>query len=211
MRVILAAVAAVATGVLGAAAADGGFYHAVQCHPSFGVGQGAAKFQRTSRDFSRVSTCGASGEGLAIRHRQRRTPSGAWGRWRIEAPSGTVLQRVRARVASRSGGGYVPRLLVARPGGGDAEISGIGGDFSAVSWSGTGTALIAQLTCARRSSSCGRTERPNIRVKRLVLTLGDRIDPRVTRLGGSLLAGGTQRGDRVLASAPPMSAAGCGG
>ena len=199
MRVIVAAVAGLAAGVLGAAAADSGFYRAVQCHPSFGVGQGAAKFQRTSQDFRPASTCGRSGEGLAIKHRRGRTPSGASGRWRIEAPPGTVLRRVRARVASRGGGGYVPRLMVARPGGGDAEISGIGGDFSAVSWSGTGTALIAQLTCARSSGSCGRTDRPNIRVKRVVLTLGDRVDPRVTGLGGSLLAGGTQRGDRVLA------------
>jgi hypothetical protein len=87
---------------------------------------------------------------------------------------------------------------VERPGGRDADVPGIGGGFDAVSWQGRGTALVAQLACTRTASPCGKTDRPHIRVKRLVLTLRDRVNPRVVGLGGSLLASGTQRGDRTL-------------
>jgi hypothetical protein len=183
---------------LSATRADAGFYRVAQCNPAFSVGQGGARFQRSSKDFQGISACAGKGDGLRVNHKLTQTKPGRFGAWRIGAPRGTTLDALRAVASARDGGGYAPSLLVELRGGGDASVGGIMGDADPVNWAGRGLSLTARLACARTGTPCGRTSDPMIRVKRLMLTLRDRIDPKVGRPGGSLLSHGSQRADRVL-------------
>jgi hypothetical protein len=196
------AAAAFAIAVIGlsltATRAEAGFYQVAQCDPAFSVGQGAARFERSSTDFQGISACGGQGDGLRVNHKLTQTKPGRFGSWRIEAPRGTTLEALRAVAGARDGGGYAPSLLVALTGGGDASIGGIMGGADRVNWAGRGLSLTARLACARTGTPCARTADPMIRVKRLMLTLRDRVDPEIGKPGGSLLSHGSQRADRVL-------------
>jgi hypothetical protein len=68
-------------------------------------------------------------------------------------------------------------------------------------WTGASTrAFAARLRC-RRWFGCGRGRAARVRIKRLALTINDRVAPEL-RLGGSLFASGSRRGlEAVAASA----------
>jgi hypothetical protein len=183
---------------LSATRADAGFYKVAQCNPAFSVGQGAARFQRSSTDFLGISACAGNGDGLRVNHKPSQTQPGRFGAWRIGMPRGTTLEAFHAVAGARDGGGYAPSLLVELPGGGDASVGGIMGGADRVNWAGQALSLTASLACARTGAPCGRTADPMIRIKRLMLTLRDRIDPKVGQPAGTLLSHGSQRGDRVL-------------
>jgi hypothetical protein len=183
---------------LGGGSAQGGLYKVAQCHPGFDVGRGAAGFQRTSGVFRGAAACGARGRGLEVEHMDGRAQPGRFGRWRIEAPVGAVLERMRARASARGAAGYHPSLVVDLFDGGAAVVPGIAGGVESVSWEGIGKAVAARLACARTSERCGKSTNAFVGVKRMLLTLRDHQDPRIRGLHGSLLAGGTQRGSRML-------------
>jgi hypothetical protein len=191
------AAAAIALG-LGGGSAQGGMYKVAQCHPGFDVGRGTAGFHRTSAAFRGDAACGARGRGLEIEHLRGRARPGGFGRWRIAAPRGTVLEQIRARAAARAAGGYRPALYVELFGRSTDVIPGITGRVESVSWEGVGRAVATRLACARSSGRCGRSTNAFVGVKRMLLTLRDHVDPRIRGLDGSLLAGGTQRGSRML-------------
>jgi hypothetical protein len=199
LPVVCASLAVIAGAlILGGGSARGGMYKVAQCHPGFGVGQGAAAFHRTSGAFRGTAACGSRGKGLEVEHMGGRSQRGRFGRWRIQAPAGTVLERIRARASARAAGGYHPSLVVERFDGSAAVIPGITGGVEAVSWEGVGRAVAARLACARTSGRCGRSTNAFVGVKRMLLTLRDHVDPSIRALTGSMLASGTQRGTRIV-------------
>ena len=180
--------------------AGAGPYEAIQCAAQRGAGHGGFHFSRNSPDFHRVKACG-SGEGLGVTHERSRTGPRGYGMWVAKPPPGTYFTRGRLLARGRRGNGYRPRLLLDAPRrGARRSIGSLGRGFRPFQWRARGRAdrLIAELTCARRTTSCRRAPRPKIFVKRARFHLFDASRPAVRALGGPLLGAPVQRATQAL-------------
>jgi hypothetical protein len=179
--------------------ASAGPYEAVQCAAHLGAGHGGFHFSRNSLDFHGVRTCG-SADGLGVTHQRSRTGPGGYGVWVAKPPAGTYFTRGRLVARGRRAGAYRPRLLLGAPQHAPASIGSPGRGFRAFEWRAGSRAdrLIAQLTCARRTGRCGRTDKPKLYVKRARFRLFDASPPAVTGLGGALLGAPVQRATQAL-------------
>ena len=121
--------------------------------------------------------------------------------WVAKPPAGTYFTRGRLVARGRRGNGYRPRLLLGAPRRGASEsIGSLGRGFRVFRWRARSRAdrLIAELTCARRTTRCRRAQKPKIYVKRARFHLIDASPPAVRRLGGALLDGPVQRATQAL-------------
>jgi hypothetical protein len=175
--------------------ATAGTYRAAVCQPRLGAGRADARFQRTSTHYVGTASCGrqATGDGLVVSHDATRTRRGRWGAWRLRAPTGTDLVRVRARLSGAAADGHVPELIASGKGRRPARIGSARGSFRTVRWSGAGyRSLSGRLRCARRSR-CGIGAEARMRVKGVVLSLRDPAAPTLD-IAGPLATPGTRRG-----------------
>jgi hypothetical protein len=183
-----------------ASPAKAGPYLAVQCAAHLGAGHGGFHFSRSSPDFHGVRACG-SGDGLGVTHERSPTEPGRYGVWVAKPPAGTYFTRGRLVARGRREGAYRPRLLLDAPrrSARDPIGSPLPG-FRTFEWraGSRGDRLMAELTCTRRTNRCGRTDKPQMYVKRARFHLFDASPPVVTGLGGPLLGAPVQRATQAL-------------
>jgi hypothetical protein len=193
----LAAVgAAIALSLVVASSAEGGTYRAVQCDPGLGAGHGDVSFERNSDHYASEASC-QDGRGLTVRHTARRTGSGKWGAWSVDAPDGATLERARAKVSGTAAAGHAPELLIDVAGAALRRFGHATGKAHTVRWRGDEAERIqARLRC-RRSSGCGEGTSARVTLGRLSLRLVDTEAPEAD-LGGPIADGTTQRETSVL-------------
>jgi hypothetical protein len=195
------ALVALATGTcllaFAAAPASAGTYRAAICHAGLGARHADAGFTRNSRHYLDTAGCGVGDDGLAVSHDGERTPMGRWGAWSVSAPAGTAIARLSAKAAGRSGGGHVPELLIGRLAGPMIPFATPGPGLERVTWSGSGAQVVSARLGCRRATGCGSRNAARIRIKRIVVSLDDRVRPTIG-LGGSLFASGSRRGFETI-------------
>jgi hypothetical protein len=180
--------------LIAASAAEGGVYRVAQCNPGLGASHPDLSFDRNSDHYTSAAAC-EQGRGLTVRHSARRSRSGRWGAWTLDAPRGTTIRAMTTRVAAAASAGHEPQLLAGFPGSDPTPF----GDPAAggARWRGEGASgFEARLECTR-DGGCGEGVAAKLRIRRLLLTLFDGAAP-TTGLGGPLASDSTQRGTRTL-------------
>ena len=179
------------------AAARAGVYRAALCDPDLDAFHADATFERNSRRYRSDASCRAGGNGLRVRRGQGASGVGAWGAWVIRAPRGTAISALSVKAAGRSAHGQVPELLL-DPTGRPTPFANPTPDLRRFRWAGSAArSLGARLRC-ERPSGCPRGRGADVRVKRVALVLGDRVDPSLS-LDGSLFGPASRRGLQTVA------------
>lgn len=178
-------------------AAHAGTYPAAICNPDLGVGRADAGFERSSRHYVSTVGCEVGGDGLTVAHEAKGTAAGRWGAWSIRAPGGTAFSRLSATAAGRRGGGHVPELLTGPLAGPLAPIAPPRRGLRRVHWSGAPAQVFSARLRCRRASGCGPGRTARLRIKRIVVTLDDRVPPALG-ITGSLLGTGSRRGLQIV-------------
>lgn len=179
--------------------AAGGTYLAVQCH-DFNRADDAVQLDREG-GYEAASLCDYPESRLQLRSTGVAN-GGAAGRMTFSAPSGTEIAGFSIAFDGRTADGHYAQVAVIQ-GGGAILLHRAGnqpGGYVTVSRSGLGASqLIVELVCAS-NPPCGQSNAAHAWVRNVVIELRDQVDPTIGASGGSLLAGGWQRGERTLSA-----------
>jgi hypothetical protein len=192
-----AAIAATAfAALLAPTPTSAGTYRVAVCNPAIGARHADALFQRTSEHYRSEAACGSGQPGLTVRHEGERTGDGRWGGWALHAPRGTVFSRIGVSAAGQRDGGHVPQLLAAGLDGTVQAFAAPDPGMGRSRFAAPARYLAARLTC-RSASGCRQGPRARIRIKRVGLSLADRVPPTIA-LGGSAFRPGSRRGVQTV-------------